>query len=384
MKFIKVEKGERFATIKLVEGDPGDLDWNGEEYDFVPSAPITLLETRKRVQVHDVDSFVTSLVQSLGAIRLNDPEAVEAVLPPEPVDQAEVYEHGLDAPDAGAEIDEAELDMRLLELGFTGTHLDEMSLDDKLAALRPKAPESKPGPREPAEPETPPEAPAVIRGYRLMVGRHFWPPKANGKARMYEVGDTPSEDEVKEIEARWKGQGFITQILSLAAHPRAKEGRHTIWTAEPEEPICCLMPGCDWVGDHLGPHLKRHGFDNAEEYRAVTGYTGPAVVGRAAGALGNAHQTVRIRNDLKPGQIVVEIPATFTVIPWKIARVSKEDVTLRRLSDDHDEKVTFDVLFERYHPIGVWARRLLRERGIDHRPSRRIQRRRTVSEPKQP
>lgn len=388
MKFILIEKdGDKFATIRVVDGDPEDISWDEltEKYTFLPGANTALVEQFKRVPLASVADRAARVAKRYDAVEMADADAVEKILPEEVVDQTDVYERGLDAPDVPPEaVDEGELDERLIAAGIPGSQLDDMTLDEKQALIgsmtlvqpeAPAAPVVKPKRVRAAPKKKEPKADPQVRGFRLLVHRHYWPTKVDGKPRWYEVGDTKDRLEADEIAARWEEMGFRAQVSELLVHPRASEVKHSIWTDEPYDPICCLMPGCDWVGDHLGPHLKRHSFDTVADYQEITGYKGPAVVGKAASALGQAHKTVKIRNDLRVGQIVLEIPGTSTVIPWRITAVRADGATIRRLSDEAEARVSFEQLFTKYHPIGMWARRLLQEKGLDVKPARRIQRR---------
>lgn len=372
MKWVRVIEKDGKPVVELVEGEPEDVYWfpNQGRYDFDDDA-FDVLETLPKVSAANVADRAARLAKRHHAVLMSDEDAVNAVIPPDSipdggrpvVDQTAVYERGLDKPD----VDEADLDEQLVLLGYDASQLDDMTIDEKVAALERQLP-------PPVQKIERVQPHAEVRGWRLLAWRKKWV-KA-GVPRFYEVGDTPDEDEAKTTAARWRDAGFETELVTLAVHPRAQKSKRSIWADTPYDPIVCMVPGCAWVGDHLGPHLRQHGFENTDAYREVTGYKGPAVVGKAASALGQAHKTVKNRNDLRAGQVVLEIRGTHTVIPWRITGTNDTTVTLSRLSDEEVSNVSYEALFTHYRPIGLWARRTMRGKGFEVKKARRIQRRR--------
>lgn len=285
-------------------------------------------------------------------------------------------------------IDEAALDEQLVELGWDPEKIDAMDLDTKVAAVKqgkierirvapppPKAHRAaarREGIR--TEDQRQPIIASAVRGYRLTVWRKDWPTHTTADGtpthRDYVVGDTPDENEVKRVAEAWAERGFEIAITALPYHHKAPQAKRTIWAAAPFDPILCHVPQCTWVGDHLGPHLKIHGF-TTEEYRTTFNYRGPIIVGNASSSLDAAHDAVRRRNDVHPGAFLVEIKGTSSVDVWRVVRVNglgeAAEFTVEPLDGKGRTTMGPTDLFRRFRPVGTWTHRLLREMGQERR-----------------
>lgn len=232
----------------------------------------------------------------------------------------------------------------------------------------PKARKARKATPPPADPPAPAAAP---RGYVVRASRKSWE-KVAGATREYDLGQTPDPDEAEEVAARWRADGFDVVIVPLPAHHKARDGKNTLFTGDPVEPILCQSEACAWAGDHLGPHLKSHGI-TLDQYRQTYGYKGESMVGRAAMALRRAHKSVRRRNDLKVGMIVVRIEGDARVEVWRVDAVDRAakalDVVLvnRDLFGDTpaDRTISLSEFFTLFQPVGTWSKRMVRDTRRD-------------------
>lgn len=252
----------------------------------------------------------------------------------------------------------------------TGELLEGEKIDFGKGGKKKAAEPPAPAPDVVEEQDKPSVTAGRIRGYRLFVTRPEWPKARGGDGevpRWYEVGDTVQKTEVEDIAKRWAAANFTTRIEELPWHHKAPEAKHTIWTGEVYSPICCLVPGCNWVGDHVGPHVRTHGYEN-EQYRKAFKYVGPNVVGRAATSLDNAHAAVRRKNNLRVGMFLAEIIASETVHVWKLIQITGTAEApvyhLRNLGAVGKpvvREVLPEALFQSFRPIGTWTKRLRKE-----------------------
>jgi len=238
----------------------------------------------------------------------------------------------------------------------------------KAAETEPPKRAPKRAPKKPADPNAPAAAP---RGYVVRVSRDSWD-KVEGEARAYGLGQTPDREEADVIAARWEDAGFTSTVTPLPSHHKARAGKRTVYTGDPVEPILCEHPGCAWAGDHLGPHLKSHDV-TLDQYRDLHSYDGEAMVGRAAMALERAHKSVRRRNDLKVGMVVVRIEGDAKVEVWRVDSVNRagKELTVAFVnrgqvdSPPEDRTIALSEFFSLFQPVGTWSKRLIRDTKRD-------------------
>lgn len=389
-------RGHDIYDIRIVEVSSGDLVAvdDGKSYqirDGVTPAKIIVVQRSIR-GIKNATVRADRLTENYGAVPLSDGESVKSAIQDEAMAAKRTKKVQVPPPEVVADIDEEDLDVEIMALGFKARDVKGLSLASKqriaregLAPVAIKiltggaievlgAPseeeegEEEEGEEEEADaplpkPRAAPVTTAPPRGFRLHIFRAAWE-----DGRTYDAGQTSDREEVDRVAAAWGAAGFKTRIEALPQHHRATAQRHTL-CSEPVEPILCAVPGCQWVGDHLGPHLSAHGME-LEGYRTVYGYKGPGMVGKAAQALSRAHESVRRSHDIRSGMFLAEIRGDQDVDLWRLDAI-EDDRRIFVLSwvtgpkSKPGERVTGPEILRRMLPVTYWARRVKQEMGGD-------------------
>jgi len=173
----------------------------------------------------------------------------------------------------------------------------------------------------------PPANTNPVKGWRLQAFKPAWG-LVKGNERWYNVGTSPSRKRVLAVQQRWIDAGYICRTKEL--RPRVNETKDTLWD-EPSEPIVSRIPDDPWVGDHIGPHLRKMGM-TLQTYRDTFNYTGPAMVNRAAKSLKRAHESIRRGTSIRPGQMVAAVNGDRDVDVYQVTDVGNTDVQLTAVS----------------------------------------------------
>jgi hypothetical protein len=172
--------------------------------------------------------------------------------------------------------------------------------------------------------------------FKLYITHEDWTaPDPEGKDKVaklgqrYLAGDSSDRAEVERVGAVWEAaedaDGTIFGFKAAIQEDTRSNPKNNLFESPIEMPIASQIPGDNWVGDHLGPHLRAMNL-SFEEYVAEYGLDPKMAkcTNRARASLKAAHNAVRRTHAMRIGQMCVAIGGDTLASVFKIESAEGE------------------------------------------------------------